>query len=96
MTRVVLAPPARAELEAAAQWYEERTPGFGQQFVLCVDDVVQSIGEAPASFPKWDGDQRFRRVVVQRFPYIVFYRERRGTIEVVHGAREPGYWLARE
>jgi len=64
MTPVVFAPAARAELEAAAQWYEVRAPGLGEQLVLGVDDVLQRISEAPTSFPKWEGDQRFRRVVV--------------------------------
>lgn len=99
MTPVVFAPFARAELEAAAQWYEVRAPGLGEQLVLGIDETLQRISEAPASFPKWEGDQRFRRVVVQRFPYVVFYRERAGQIEVTaiaHGARKPGYWLERE
>lgn len=99
MTPVVFVPAARAELEAAAQWYEVRAPGLGEQLVLSVDEALQRISEGPASFLKWEGDQRFRRVVVQRFPYVVFYRERAGQVEIIaiaHGAREPGYWLERE
>jgi plasmid stabilization system protein ParE len=64
-----------------------------------VDEALQLIGETPAGCPKWNVDQRFRRAVVQRFPYLVFYRDLADRIEVVavaHGAREPGYWLKRK
>jgi toxin ParE1/3/4 len=36
--------------------------------------------------------------VLQRFPYVVFYREVDDRVEVIavaHGAREPGYWRNR-
>jgi plasmid stabilization system protein ParE len=99
MKRAVLAPAARDELEAAAEWYESRAEGLGARFVLCIDEIVQRIEELPAGFPRWKRDPRFRRVVAQRFPYVVFYRDLPDQIEVVavaHGAREPGYWLTRK
>jgi toxin ParE1/3/4 len=37
--------------------------------------------------------------VIQRFPYIVFYREGADQIDVIavaHGARDPGYWRKRK
>ena len=36
---------------------------------------------------------------MQRFPYIIFYREMADRIDVIaiaHGARDPGYWLKRK
>lgn len=47
----------------------------------------------------WDGNPRFRKAVVPRFPYVVFYVERVDVIEitaVAHTARLPGYWRPRE
>jgi plasmid stabilization system protein ParE len=99
MKPIVFAPDARAEFEAAVEWYETQAPGLGERFVGHVDEALQLIGETPAGCPKWDVDQRFRRAVVQRFPYLVFYRDLADRIEVVavaHGAREPGYWLKRK
>jgi plasmid stabilization system protein ParE len=75
MKPVVLTPAAQAELEGATEWYEVRAGGIGMKFVLCVDEALQQIGQTPAVFPKWEHDDRFRRVVLQRFPYIIFYRE---------------------
>jgi toxin ParE1/3/4 len=98
MKPIVFAPEAQAEFEAAVEWYEAKAVGLGERFVSHVDDVLQLVEETPAGFPKWNVDLRFRRAVVQRFPYVVFYRDLGDRIEVVavaHGAREPGYWLER-
>jgi toxin ParE1/3/4 len=98
MRPTAFAPSARAEFEAAAGWYEFHADGLGERFVTCVDEMVVRIGAAPKEFPVWDGDRRFRRAVVQQFPYVIFFRELSDGIEVVavaHAAREPGYWLKR-
>jgi toxin ParE1/3/4 len=99
MKPVVFAPDAQAEFEAAADWYEAKSAGLGERFVLYVDDALQLVAETPTGCPVWEADRRFRRAVVQRFPYLVFYRDLDDRIEVVavaHGAREPGYWLQRK
>lgn len=98
MKPVRFAPAAREEFEAAAEWYESRLEGLGQRFVQCIDAAVTRIEAMPAGFPTWEGDRRFRKCTVQRFPYALFYREGPDRIEVVataHGARKPGYWLER-
>lgn len=72
--------------------------GIGLKFVLCVDEALQQIGEGSAGFPEWEHDRRFRKVVLQRFPYVVSNRETADRMEVIavaHGAREPGYWRKR-
>ncbi len=93
------APSARAEFEAAAVWYESHAGGLGERFVASVDEMVVRIGAAPREFPVWEGDRRFRRAVVQQFPYVIFFRELSDGIEVVpvaHAEREPGCWLKRK
>jgi putative addiction module component (TIGR02574 family) len=90
---------ARAELEAAVDWYEAKAAGLGERFVHFVDEALELIAETPDGCPRWEADARFRRAVVQRFPYLVFYRDLADRIEVVaiaHGAREPGYWVKRK
>lgn len=99
MRSTAFAPSARAEFEAAAEWYESHADGHGEKFVDCIDGIIGRIEAWPAEFPLWDGDSRFRRAFAQRFPYIIFFRELPGGIEVMavaHAAREPGYWLKRE
>jgi toxin ParE1/3/4 len=99
MKPTAFAPSARAELMAAAEWYETQADGLGGKFVSCMDEIIGRIKASPAGFPSWDGDRRFRRAVAQRFPYILFFREFPDSIEVIavaHAAREPGYWLKRK
>jgi toxin ParE1/3/4 len=99
MKSAVLSPAAQAELDGAVDWYEERGEGLGMKFLLLVDQALQEIQSSPATFPRWEHDARFRQFVMQRFPYIVFYREQADRIDVIaiaHGAREPGYWLKRK
>jgi plasmid stabilization system protein ParE len=99
MKPTAFAPSARAEFEAAAEWYESHADGLGEKFVSCVDEIIGRIETSPARFPVWDGDRRFRRAVAQRFPYVIFFRELPDSIEVAavaHAAREPGYWLKRK
>jgi len=99
MKPIVFAPDAGAEFAAAVGWYEAKAAGLGERFVLHLDEVLQLVAETPSGYPKWEADPRFRRAVVQKFPYLVFYRDRADRIEVVavaHGAREPGYWLKRK
>ena len=98
MKPIVFAPDASEELGAAVGWYEEKAAGLGERFLLHVEDALQLVAETPAGFPKWEKAPHFRRAVVQRFPYLVFYREFPDRVEVVavaHGARMPGYWLKR-
>ncbi len=64
-----------------------------------MDEALQAIEETPSGFPRWERDRRFRRFTMQRFPYLVFYRDLDDRVEVVaiaHGAREPGYWRKRK
>jgi len=52
----------------------------------------------PERWPRWDLDERYRRVVLHRFPYLLFYEQRPDAVEfvaVAHVRRQPGYWLDR-
>jgi plasmid stabilization system protein ParE len=99
MRKVVFAPAAREEFEAASEWYESRQEGLGEQFLAAVDVAIRLVVDEPMAFAAWDRDAWFRRIVTGRFPYVVFYPVLGETIEVAavaHGSREPGYWLRRQ
>jgi len=39
-----------------------------------------------------------RKLVLQRFPYVIVYREKESSVEILavaHGHRQPGYWKDR-
>ena len=61
-------PEAEEELAAAAQWYEERRPGLGVQFVATVDAAVESVAQAPLACPIWLEGYPYRKLVDAALP----------------------------
>jgi plasmid stabilization system protein ParE len=89
-------PEAELELAEAAQWYEERKPGSGSDFIASVRVKVDEIRQKPERWPDVRG---VRRALVNRFPYAIVYREvLDDSIEIVaiaHLRRRPKYWALR-
>ena len=93
---VVLRPEARAEFDDAFDWYEQQRPGLGVDFVAHVQEVLDQIGATPGLYGQVFRD--VRRVVVQRFPYSVFYKvepQQVVVLAVFHSSRDPKIWQAR-
>ena len=99
--RALLHPEARAELRAAALWYDERRAGLGDEFVSEVNAVIERIATAGRRFPLWPGVrglQPIRRAVIHRFPYVLAFEEHPNQVlvlTVAHGKRKPLFWIAR-
>jgi len=56
------------------------------------------VTSMPRAWPEWNVDRRYRRMVLRRFPYLLFYEIRDDVVEfvaVAHTRRRPGYWLSR-
>jgi plasmid stabilization system protein ParE len=98
VTRLRIAPEAEEELAAAAEWYEARRDGLGVELVASVDRAFEEILAAPLSHATWRTDRPFRKNVVRRFPYVVFFTVDEDAVVVVavaHARRKPGYWVGR-
>lgn len=96
--RVRVAPEAEAELGAAALSYESKCAGLGVDFVSAIDVALERIAENPLAFPAWREDLPFRKYVVWRFPFLVFFTvsgEAVDVFAVAHAKRRPGYWMDR-
>lgn len=97
MTRAVrIRAEAEAELSAAAAWYESKLPGLGVDFVAVVEEALERIGRNPEQYAQWRDDRSYRRCVLRRFPYVVFFTAANESIlvmAVAHARRRPGYWL---
>jgi toxin ParE1/3/4 len=89
---------AEEELAEAAAWYESKSFGLGVELVITVDRAFDEIREAPTSYALWRADRPYRRKLLKRFPYVVFFRVNDDAVEVVavaHAKRRPGYWVGR-
>lgn len=85
----------QAELEAteARQWYEERSEAVARRIIDELKLGLARISEVPERFPFFR--EPFRQYILQKFPYVVIYRERVDVVEVIavaHAKRRPGYW----
>jgi plasmid stabilization system protein ParE len=98
---VRLLPEAEEELEHAAQWYEDRLRGLGEQFLEAVIDAILSIEKHPRRYARvhyLKSRKDVRRFMLGRFPYSVVYRlgkEEALVVAVAHVSRRPGYWRKR-
>jgi plasmid stabilization system protein ParE len=93
---VIVEPEAEADIDEAYEWYDDRRPGLGEDFLLCIEAALEAIGERPKSFPVIHAQTR--RTLVRRFPYLVLFVEMPAVITVVgvfHTSRNPKTWTPR-
>lgn len=92
----IIAPEAEFDISDAYGWYEERRPGLGEEFLSCISACIQRIRRAPEMHAKVH--EEYRRALVRRFPYAVFYENTDTTVTVYcifHTSREPEKWRKR-
>jgi plasmid stabilization system protein ParE len=100
MPRYVFHPDAEIELDAAIEYYlQEGSPELADAFLTAVESGVREVLASPDRWRVME-EPDFRRYLLRRFPYALYYRwkieDDRVTIyAVVHGSREPGYWKYR-
>jgi toxin ParE1/3/4 len=95
---IQLSPGAESDVDHAIAWYNLRRDGLGFEFWVEVRGVFENIRMNPEAGPLWRPPEPFRKRVLSRFPFIVFYTIRAEALvveAVAHGARRPGYWLVR-
>ena len=88
--RVIIRPEARRDLNEATAWYASISVELKNDFVRRVDDAVAIVRERPLAFQIVH--RTFRRVLLHRFPYSLFYHvgdERIIIVAVLHQARDP-------
>ena len=94
--RLIIRPEAEQEMADGFDWYEERVPGLGSDFLLCVDATLNSILRQPQQYPHVH--RVVRRALTRRFPYEVFFvddAERVVVLSVFHAKRNPKRWQER-
>jgi plasmid stabilization system protein ParE len=94
--RLIIAPEAEQDLADAYAWYEGRRSGLGEEFLTCVDASIAAISRTPEMHPVVHED--YRRALVRRFPYAIFYESVENTVTVYcvfHTSRDPARWRQR-
>ena len=88
---VYLRPEAERDLANARDWYEKKQAGLGGEFL---DEIAQTIRELESTpeLPRLYY-RDFRRVLLRRFPYKMFYKvidNRVLVFRVLHAKQEHG------
>ena len=94
--RVTFHRAASAEFIEASTWYETKRVGLALEFISEIDRCVSLASNDPLQFAVVRED--VRRIVANRFPYSVYFREEKHRIVVLavfHGSRDPAIWQAR-
>jgi plasmid stabilization system protein ParE len=88
---LIILPEAEQDATQAYDWYEEQGTGTG-----LVDVCMQSIRRNPEMYQIVY--ESYRRAVVRRFPYVVFYQHSDLAVTVYavfHCSQDPKKWRSR-
>ena len=83
MHRPRFLPEVAADLVAGSRWYEEKSPGLGEDFARMFYARCEEISRSPLACAVVAG--RYRRGLLRRFPYSVYYVVESEAILVVGG-----------
>jgi plasmid stabilization system protein ParE len=96
MKPVQVHPDAEAETDAAFEWYWARSESAALRFDAELRKAFATLRKSPkACAPYLRGT---RRVMLDRYPYFVVFRELPRKIQIIavaHAKRRPGYWVKR-
>ena len=93
---LIVVPEALHDVRGAYAWYEGHGRGLGEQFLECVDACIQRIREYPEMHAF--AHEHYRRALVRRFPYAIFYEYENGVVtvySVFHCSQDPMKWRNR-
>lgn len=93
---LAIAPEADQDLAEAYAWHESRRFGLGEEFLSSIDACVEAICRTPEMHAVVH--ENYRRALVRRFPYAIFYEYATGTVTiycVFHTSRDPDKWRQR-
>lgn len=81
---------AELDIAEAQVWYESQQSGLGREFRTEISRVIDRLAETPLIYQRVHRD--FRRAIVRRFPYLVWYRVATEKVIVVactYAGRDP-------
>ena len=84
-----LRPEAEQDLAAARDWYDQKRAGLGHEFLNAVSLALRELDSDSEIQRLYYGN--FRRMLLRRFPYKIFYQvvgDRIVIFRVLHAKRE--------
>ena len=93
---VHLSEEAEDEFRTAYLWYESKRARLGEEFLLCIEAVFETIRRHPDRYRQIHEDARI--ALVRRFPYSVIYvvgEQRVLVVAILHGSQDPQAWKGR-
>ncbi|MFW5760106.1 MAG: type II toxin-antitoxin system RelE/ParE family toxin [Cyclobacteriaceae bacterium] len=97
MHLLIIKPLAELDATEAANWYNEKREGLGNEFLLALDAKLNAIRRNPNHFQGIY--KNIQRALTERFPYGIFYVVEDETIYVLaiqHTSRNPNIWMKRK
>jgi len=96
--RLELQPDALADIEQAAEWYEQREPESGTAFLREVMAAIDTVQRHPLAYRIRHRRKNIRWKLLDKFPYRVIYQTNDDMITVIavlHSARHDRNWRIR-
>jgi plasmid stabilization system protein ParE len=93
---VVVRPAAAEDVDEAYLWYESQGTGLGENFLVALSAAIERVARNPDQYPVVH--RNTRRILLDRFPYCVFYRLYGDVVVIVacmHARRNPRQWKGR-
>jgi plasmid stabilization system protein ParE len=91
-----LLPEAEMEIETAALYYSDQTPGLGRIFVDIIEKSIKIIQTHLELYPQFKS--KIRKMILHDFPYSIFYFIKPNEIIVLaitHFKQKPRNWKSR-
>jgi toxin ParE1/3/4 len=88
--RIIVKPRATRHIREGRLWYGGISRELADDFLNSVDEAISLAQIHPLAFPI--AHRTFRRVLLRRFPYALFYQfadDRIVVVAVLHQARDP-------
>jgi plasmid stabilization system protein ParE len=96
--KIVFTAAARDDVIEAQDWYAERSAALGQRFRRALDRAVFGVAQNPLGFPVVWRDRVRRALVLDRFPYALYFTVDDDQVTVIacfHASRDPRRWQER-
>ena len=91
---LLVRPEADQDLAVARDWYDQKRAGLGGEFLDEMTAAMRQLAHDPERARLYH--RNFRRVLLRRFPYKIFYQiigERIVVFRVLHSKQEHGRGL---